>query len=463
MPTHSPLTYRRIFWFWLPLAAMWLIMSTEGPSITGIISRLPDDRVNLAAFGVTFSLALLVESPVIMLLSAGTALATDRPAYRRLLNFTHVLALTQTALHLILALTPLYAFILRNIIRAPEEIIEVSRVAFLLTAPWTAMIAYRRLHEGVMIRYGHPQRVTVVILVRIAATLAMLFAGLAIGRWPGAYVGGAALSVGVTAGALAAYWLARAAVRSQLPAAGPAPGLTWARLGSFYTPLALTTLLTMLVNPVITTGLSQAPHPLDSLAVWPVVTSLLFLGRSFGMAYSEVAIALLDTRGAYALLRRFAWLLTAGATALFALVALPGVATLWYRYVSGLGQALIDLALLPTAIVVIVPGLTALVSWQRALLMHSRATAPISVAVGLNLAILVALMLGLPRLVALPGAVVAAIALSASSAAEYLYLWWRSRPVTARLRPAGAQPGAALADAAAAGGAAGGRPVDLVE
>ena len=61
--THAPetLTERAILRFWAPLAATWLMMSVEGPFIAAVIARLHDPEYNLAAFGVAFSFALLVE------------------------------------------------------------------------------------------------------------------------------------------------------------------------------------------------------------------------------------------------------------------------------------------------------------------------------------------------------------------------------------------------------------------
>ncbi len=412
----------------MPLAAMWLIMSAEQPSITAIVSRLPDATENLAAFGLTFSLALIVESPVIMLLTAGTALATHQQSYQRLLHFTHALALSLTALHLLLALTPLYPFILREWIGAPPQIIETSRAAFLLMTPWTSMIAYRRLWEGVMIRYGHPERVTMVIAVRLAATLGVLLAGLAIGRWPGAVVGGAALSVGVTVGAGAAGLLARPTIGRYLSTMLPAEEvLSWKALSSFYVPLALSSLITMVGQPILAFGLAHAPLPLLSLAIWPVVMSLVFIGRSFGIAFQEVVVALLRDAAAYAALRRFAMGLATSATVIFVLLVLTPGARIWYERISGLSPELAELAILPTVILAVVPGLNAILSWQRGVLVYEKNTGPISVAVALNILLTLAIMLLGPRVLELPGAVWAALALTLSMVAESAFLAWGSR------------------------------------
>ena len=53
-------------------------MGLELPLVSAVVARLPDPTVSLAAYGgVVFPLALLIESPIIMLLSASTALARD--------------------------------------------------------------------------------------------------------------------------------------------------------------------------------------------------------------------------------------------------------------------------------------------------------------------------------------------------------------------------------------------------
>ena len=73
LPMAGDLTHRKIFTFWLPLAGTWLMMAVEGPFLAAIIARLPNPKENLAAFGIAFAFAAIVEPPVIMLLSASTA------------------------------------------------------------------------------------------------------------------------------------------------------------------------------------------------------------------------------------------------------------------------------------------------------------------------------------------------------------------------------------------------------
>ncbi|SVB30189.1 uncharacterized protein METZ01_LOCUS183043, partial [marine metagenome] len=76
-------------------------MATEGPFLAAVIARLADPTVNLAAYGVAFAFAILIESPVIMLMSASTALVNDAQTYRKLRNFMHWMNATATVLLLV--------------------------------------------------------------------------------------------------------------------------------------------------------------------------------------------------------------------------------------------------------------------------------------------------------------------------------------------------------------------------
>jgi progressive ankylosis protein len=55
------------------------MMAAVGPFLAALIARLADPKHNLAAFGVAFSLAVLVESPILMIMGAATALVVLIP------------------------------------------------------------------------------------------------------------------------------------------------------------------------------------------------------------------------------------------------------------------------------------------------------------------------------------------------------------------------------------------------
>ncbi len=63
------------------------------------------------------------------------------------------------------------------------------------------------------------------------------------------------------------------------------------------------------------------------------------------------------------------------------------LATIWYGAVSGLSRDLAAFSILPGALLVLLPFLEAVLSYERGILVRSHRTAPISVAVGVQLAV----------------------------------------------------------------------------
>ena len=70
-----------------------------------------------------------------------------------------------------------------------------------------------------------------------------------------------------------------------------------------------------------------------------------------------------------------------------AAVVFTPLATVWYGTVSGLSRDLAAFSVLPGALLVLLPFLEAVLSYERGVLVKSHRTAPISVAVGVQLAV----------------------------------------------------------------------------
>ncbi|MEE3262193.1 MAG: hypothetical protein VX290_05060, partial [Candidatus Latescibacterota bacterium] len=75
------MTQRHILLMWLPLALSAMLMTGEILLVQAAVSRLTDAKLMLAALGIMFWLEVLIEAPLIMLLSTSTALTTSAQAY----------------------------------------------------------------------------------------------------------------------------------------------------------------------------------------------------------------------------------------------------------------------------------------------------------------------------------------------------------------------------------------------
>ena len=134
--TQKQLSIQRVFTTWWPLAFSWLLMGTELPVLSAVVARLANPEIHLAAYGgVVFPLALVIESPIIMLLAASTALSKDWDSYRKINAFMMVTSAVLTGLHILVAFTPLYYFFVQRLLGAPTEIIEPARIGLMIMTP----------------------------------------------------------------------------------------------------------------------------------------------------------------------------------------------------------------------------------------------------------------------------------------------------------------------------------------
>ena len=375
MPIFKDPHSKQIFKTWWPLAASWLLMAVEIPALSAVIARLPDARINLAAYGgIIFPLSLIIEAPIIMLLAASVALSKDWPSYLKIRRFMITAGAILTGLHILVAFTPLYDIVVAHVMGVPDEIIEPGRLGLRIMTPWTWAIAYRRFNQGVMIRFGHSDAVGVGTLVRLSTDAIVLAVGYLLGGLPGVAVGAAAQAMGVTTEAIYTGLRMRPVLHNEVRLAPILEVLTWRRFASFYVPLALTTLLTLLWQPIGSAALSRMNLALASLASWQVLAGLTFMLRSPGTAYNEVVVAMLDRPGTYAALRRFTTRLFLVAGALHLIMAATPLARLWFSKVSALPPDLTTLAATGFWLALPLAPITVLQSYFQGAILHGKQT-----------------------------------------------------------------------------------------
>jgi hypothetical protein len=415
---------------WWPLAASWLLMTTELPLMSAVIARLVMPEINLAAWGVIFAVSTIVQSPSTMLLAASTALCKDWAAYVKLGCFMAGITVLLTAVHLLIAFTPLYDVVIGRLIGAPPEILDPARLGLQIMTPWTFGTAYRRFQQGVLIRFDHSQAVVWGSALRLGIDSLVLAGGYLLGSIPGVVVATTAIIAGVLSEAGYAGFVVRPICRQQLKQASPVePALTLGAFLNFYLPLAITMLLTLLVQPLVSAALSRMPGALESLAVWPVLFGLLLMWQSAGISYNEAVIALLDQPRAGRRLGRFTMTLAVIVTGLLLVMMVTPLARLWFSRVAALSPALAALAQHGLWFGLLLPGLRIWQSWYQGLIVYSRRTRGITESVLVFLASAAAILGAGVWWGRIPGLDIGILALVGGVLAQTLWLRHHAQPV----------------------------------
>lgn len=430
------MTYSKVFRFWLPLALAWLLMSVESAGIQGVISRKPDAETQLAAFGLMFTLSVLLETPIIMLLATSNALARDRQSFRLLWRFMMGVNILIAAAALLMAFTPLLDFYLGNLLNIPPHIIDTTRPGMKIMALWGAFIGYRRFHQGVIIRSGNTRYVGFGTIVRVLVSGTVAIGLGAATNLMGIQVGAIALFLAVVAEAVYTYLVSRPDVNRLLDTPPPTnrPPLTYRQASRFHLPLAITSLITMMVNPAIERGLASLPDAVASLAAWPVILSIMWFMRAGGMAYQEVVISLDDSEPNHRLLRNFTLRLGSCLSLIMLLFASTPLIQIYLGNLLGVSSSLQKLVIVGAQAAFLLPLLTTLHSYFRALLMLCDRTAAIYQAISLGFVLTAAIVWG-GIAIGLHGIVAAALGLTLGQTFElaYLYLSYRREKSALRL------------------------------
>jgi len=384
------------------------MMSVEGPFLSALIARLDEPKYNLAAYGVAFALALIIEAPVIMMMSASTAIVKDEHSFLKLKRFTYLLSGGLTLVMMILIIPPVFYFIAEDLIGLPPKVAGLTHIATIILLPWPGSIGYRRFCQGILIRNNMTRRVAYGTIVRITTmflTASIFFTFIDV---PGVVVGASALSFAVVAEAIASRLMTRGIIKkiSQVPAAGER--ITYKEIFHFYYPLALTSLLSMGVQPLVTFFVGKSRMALESLAVLPVITSFVFIFRAFGLSYQEVIIAKMDKeRINFVPLRNYALILAGVLSASLYIISFSSLSDFWFQDISGLSKALSDFSKAPLQIMAIIPALTVWISFQRAMLVNDKKTKFITQGTAIEFIIITLVMYTTVNIFYLPGAVAA--------------------------------------------------------
>lgn len=420
---------RYIFAFWLPLFASWLLMTAEGPFVSAIINRMPDEVVMLAAQGIVVALAVTIESPIINLLATSTALVKDRASYLLVRRFTIHWMVFLTFVSAVLAFTPLFNFIVVDLMGTPPPVAVWVQPGLKIMTLWSAAIAWRRFLQGILIHYDLTRRVawgTAVRLLASGGTAVLLYVST---DWAGVIIGTTSLMSGVFAEAFFATIAVRSVMNDQLSVdSQPAPGetISYKELFGFHLPLALTSLLTLLAQPLVTFSLARLQQPTASLAAWPVVFQITLMSRAAAFAWPEVVIALSKGPQTFAPIRRFTFSMATVLTILMTLFVITPLSAFYIFIVQDMTELVGQLARSSLILFIFFPALAVFISWLRGQLINHRVTRLVNMGMAINLGI-TALVLVIGLILQMPGLPTAAVALNLAALCEVIYLAWRTQ------------------------------------
>ncbi|MCH7905251.1 MAG: hypothetical protein IH944_11905 [Armatimonadetes bacterium] len=377
------LTQKRIFWFFMPLALSWIFMSLESPIVAGIISRRGGAELALAGLALLWPISILIEAPVIDLLSTSTTLAKSHQNYVQIRKFAVMLMVWVTLAHAAVAASPFYWILIERWIGADHEVAVVLRTPMLILIPWAAFVGWRRYLHGVLIRFDNTRpvgmgtfiRVVTVVVVGIGVFLSTLL--------PGLTIAAIALLSSVAAETVFIHFVSRPIIRKHLdPTKGQPDGdLSLRKLSEFHFPLTAASATMILSMPLVSWALASSPNGTLMLAAYGIAMGIIFTFRSVTFALPETVIALYkneQSRDALAKFCRNVGLICSGA---LLLAYFTGASDLLFLRVLNAEPDVAKLASLALLATLALPALNGIAAHKRGVLTFHHLTKPRLVAI----------------------------------------------------------------------------------
>jgi progressive ankylosis protein len=435
----------------LPLSLSDVTMACGDPAVTVTLAYLPEAQVNLASVGVAKSLAILFESPIIMILHASNALASNANSRLALWRFTLLSGGILSGLLYLLALPPVFNLVGLQWLAIPGNIAASVQSIILIMGGWAFVIAWRRYFQGLLIYHGHAAALAKASLVRLGVLGITLAIGFSL-KSSGGLLAGSAMMIGVISeGILITVFAYRLGAVIKFPNQATNPNyreLTEAsdvdvpsdqnhqspnhksqnikpqnikQVWRFYYPLANSMLVVWGGRALLLSILGRGNDATMAIASWSAAWGLVLVIANSTRMVQQIIIKY-QTRLAFS--RLFLFALSIGLTC--SLILLLMVVTPISDQVIGsfIGNDLALVAQIKPVILIcaIIPMLTALQNAGQGFLVGQGKTNRVNLATWLGTFVLLAVtFLSIQN--HLPGATAAAVAMVAAMVTELVCLW----------------------------------------
>src|SRR5437868_8999312 len=206
--------------------------------------------------------SLRSEASHISMIDVSTSLSADLQVCRMLRRFYLIMAGALLLFASVVAFSPLYDFIVRDVMRIPPQVAQAARPAVWAFLLWPIPIGWRRLYQGALIKHGHPKPVGAGGLVRLSAlAVGLLFfgwLGTSVVRIEPAAIAVLAMLVSVTAEAVAVHGWTNRILRMMPETTLGKPAPTYRDVWQFFFPLGATSIMSTLMQPILTAGIASA-------------------------------------------------------------------------------------------------------------------------------------------------------------------------------------------------------------
>ena len=420
--TATPMTYRAMAVFFLPLAAAQVFQTLRNPVLDAGISRAVDPETSLAAFAIVASVVQILSASGTAIQSAYLVLVRGRQSFAVIQRYMLLYMAVITCISTLFALPGIGEGFFRFAMGTPEsllpEVMTMMRISLviplfnLLRVFNLAQLAHRRRSNLIWVAPAVGQVVLIALGLGLVPQLPV----------PGIYSAAVVwVIVAVVEGVLAVLLVRR--VDRTAPYApdpeGEAP-LDFRYLTGFLIPLIITQFALTIGHPMVNAGLLRLPNPEATVGAFRLAFSLGMLPLTAMAALRQVVLVLGRDADQQRRARRFVYAVGLGMTGLMVLVAFTPLNHAVIAGLVGAPAALVPDAIVALQILAVFPLLMAVRQFYQSMTMNQRKTRRVAMTAFSRLLMMASFLFVLTPVMGWTGAGVGAAARIAAMGTEAL-------------------------------------------
>lgn len=281
MSTQEPLSWRRLFSFFVPLGISASLVTISHVIINRTLAFAVDAEVVIASYALAMSLVTITERPSTLLRQTCSALVRDRLSFKALLKVTWIFLAFVLAIGILIVYTPIGKWIFSTLFGIKDSMVPLVINVYAILMFVSIFSVIRNIYQGIIITNNRTKWLTIGMVFRLAGMYSLSLYFIYYHHITSGTVGAILFLTGMIIEAIVSYSEGRNIAKTMPHKRPDHPVETRADVFKFYKPLLFSSFVAMLIGPAINVVLGKTDGIALAISSFAIASSLLQLMLSF--------------------------------------------------------------------------------------------------------------------------------------------------------------------------------------
>lgn len=281
MTSGEPLSWRRLFAFFVPLGISASLVTISHVIINSTLARSAHPETVIASYAIAGSLLTLTERPSTLLRQTCSALVRDRLSFQALAFVTKIFLACVLLIGFAIVYSPVGTLVFKYLFGVSPDLLTKVIDVYEILMYVSIFSVIRNIYQGIIITNNRTKWLTFGMLFRLAGMYGLSLYFIYTDTINSGRVGAIIFAVGMIIEALVSFVEGNSIKRNMPAKLEDHPVETKGQVFRFYKPLLLSSFVALFIGPVINIALGKTTGIALAISSFAVASSLMQLMLSF--------------------------------------------------------------------------------------------------------------------------------------------------------------------------------------